>query len=139
MHTSNLKIYSKGRGTQQEVIDLSAKTTAALLDWLATRGKLNKKDPLFCAIDKVNFGHRLTGQAVDWIVKQACQAAGITKVMSSHRIRHSSITAALDATNGDIRKVMKLSRHTQIDTLMIYDDNRQKRQLEVTELLADMI
>jgi integrase/recombinase XerC len=59
--------------------------------------------------------------------------------MSPHRIRHSSITAALDATDGNVRKVQKLSRHTQLDTLMIYDDNRQKWQLEITDLLAEMV
>jgi integrase len=46
--------------------------------------------------------------------------------MSPHRIRHSAITAALDATDGNVRKVQKLSRHRQLDTLMIYDDNRGK-------------
>ena len=52
---------------------------------------------------------------------------------------HSSITAALDATDGNIRKVQKLSRHADPRTLMIYDDNRQKDQQEISSLLADMV
>jgi integrase/recombinase XerC len=59
--------------------------------------------------------------------------------MSPHRIRHSAITAALDATDGNVRKVQKLSRHKQIDTLMIYDDNRQRVQGELTGLLSDLV
>jgi integrase/recombinase XerC len=59
--------------------------------------------------------------------------------MSPHRVRHSSIAAALDATDGNVRKVQKLSRHANLDTLMRYDDNRRKDQLEVTELLDELI
>jgi integrase/recombinase XerC len=66
-------------------------------------------------------------------------AAGTEKVMSPHRIRHSVITAALDATNGDTRKVQKLSRHRNLNTLMIYDDNRHQHQSEVTNILADLV
>ena len=64
--------------------------------------------------------------------------AGIDKVMSPHRIRHSSITEALNLTNGDVRKVQKLSRHSNLNTLMIYDDNRQNLQGEVTNMLDDL-
>lgn len=134
-----LKIYGKGKETQAEIIDLSRPTTAALLEWLVTREEVSPEAPLFIALDSANVGHRLTGSAIAWIVKQTCLKAGITKPMSPHRIRHSSITAALDATNGNVRKVQKLSRHAQLDTLMIYDDNRQKWQLEMTDLLAEML
>jgi hypothetical protein len=41
--------------------------------------------------------------------------------------------------DGNVRKVQKLSRHRQLDTLMIYDDNRGKDQQEVTALLDDMV
>jgi integrase/recombinase XerC len=58
--------------------------------------------------------------------------------MSPHRIRHSSITHALDIT-GDVRKVQRLSRHVKLETLMIYDDNRQDIQGEVSELLSDAL
>ena len=59
--------------------------------------------------------------------------------MSPHRIRHSAITAALDATNGNVRKVQKLSRHKKLDTLMLYDDNRTNMQGEISSLLGDLI
>ncbi len=73
------------------------------------------------------------------MVRGRCKDAGITKVMSPHRVRHSSITAALDATNGDVRKVQKLSRHANLNTLMIYDDNRVNHQGEVTDLLDGLL
>jgi integrase/recombinase XerC len=34
---------------------------------------------------------------------QLCNQAGIKKQMSSHRIQHSAITTALDATDGNER------------------------------------
>ncbi|HEY9691892.1 MAG TPA: tyrosine-type recombinase/integrase [Oculatellaceae cyanobacterium] len=67
------------------------------------------------------------------------QSAGISKQLSPHRIRHSSVTAALEATGGDVRQVQKLSRHKKLDTLMIYDDNRQNAQGNVTSIWADLV
>jgi len=40
---------------------------------------------------------------------------------------------------GNHRKVQKLSHHRQLDTLMIYDDNRGSYQQEVTGLLDDKV
>ena len=69
------------------------------------------------------------------IVRRYCQKAGINKRMSPHRVRHSSITTALDKSNGNVRKVQKLSRHKNLNTLMIYDDNRNQDQLKLSNLL----
>jgi integrase/recombinase XerC len=90
-------------------------------------------------VDRATFGHRLSGNVIYNLVRDSATAAGIEKVMSPHRVRHSAITAALDATNGDTRKVQKLSRHKNLNTLMIYDDNRHQHQAEVTGILADLI
>ncbi len=44
--------------------------------------------------------------------------------LTPHKLRHSAITAALDATGGDVRRVQRLSRHARLETVMVYDDNR---------------
>jgi integrase/recombinase XerC len=41
-------------------------------------------------------------------------------LLQENRIRHSVITAALDATGGDLRKVQKLSRH--VNLIEYFDD-----------------
>ncbi len=133
-----LRILGKGKGTQSEVVGLSASTTSALLEWVIANGNRPADEPLFIALDFKNFGHRLTGDGIYKLVRRYCQQAGIAKRMSPHRIRHSSITAALDATSGNVRKVQKLSRHRQIDTLMIYDDNRANDQVELSEMLSGL-
>jgi integrase/recombinase XerC len=138
--SSTLRILGKGRGTQSEVIDLGAGTVEAIALWLeVSRGVRPDNAPLFTALDFHNSGHRLTGDGLHKIVSRLCRKAGIKKMMSCHRIRHSAITAALDATDGNVRKVQKLSRHRQLDTLMIYDDNRGRDQADVSALLDDMV
>jgi integrase/recombinase XerC len=72
------------------------------------------------------------------MVVRHSEKAGIKKQMSPHRIRHSAITAALDATDGDVPKVQKLSRHRNLNTFMIYDDNRGPDQQNITEMLDSM-
>jgi integrase/recombinase XerC len=133
-----LKILGKGKGTQTEIIGLSTSTTNALLDWSSAYKHKKPKAPLFVALDFQHKGHRITGDGIYKLVRRYCKQAGITKRMSPHRVRHSSITAALDATDGNVRKVQKLSRHRQIDTLMIYDDNRAKDQVELSEMLSGL-
>ncbi len=133
-----LTILGKGKGTQTEMIGISSSTTNALLDWTSAYKHKKKKAPLFVALDFKHEGHRITGDGIYKLVRRYCKRAGVKKIMSPHRVRHSSITAALDATDGNVRKVQKLSRHASIDTLMIYDDNRAKDQVELSELLSGL-
>jgi len=131
-----LAIIGKGRGSQKELISISEKATEALQDWLQARGDTEPGEALFIALDNVNRGHRLTGETIAYITKKAGQAAGIKKRLSPHRIRHSSITAALHHTGGDVARVQKLSRHAKVETLMIYNDRRENHQGEVTAILS---
>ena len=158
------KLWIKGKGKlTKEPITLSTKAIRLIDDWLGAIGERGNREsfgklrntgmgsspssihhslpttPLFCTVDRATFGHRLSGNAIYNIVRNTAESAGITKVMSPHRIRHSAITAALDATGGDARKVQKLSRHKNLNTLMIYDDNRRQHQAEVTGILAELV
>ena len=114
-------------------------TAVAVEAWLDTRTNKSSKQPLFIALDRAHYGHRMTGTAIYQLVRQTAKKAGVEKILSPHRIRHSGITAALDATNGDVRKVQKFSRHADLNTLMIYDDNRKNVQGEITDLLSNLI
>ena len=136
---ATLTILGKGRGTQSEKVKLPSKTVKAIADWLKCRSGVRPSDPLFTSLDPVNYGKPLTGDGVYKIVRVIALKAGITKTFSPHRIRHSSITSALDATNGDVRTVQKFSRHKKSDTLLIYDDNRENAQERVSELVSNLI
>jgi integrase/recombinase XerC len=136
---ATLRIYDKGRGTEAEIIRLGEETLKALSTYLKMRGETTPDDPLFVAHKSGYDGHRLSTNSIYNIVRHRCEKAGIKKVMSPHRIRHSAITTALDVTEGDVRRVQKLSRHRNLNTLLIYDDNRQNLQGEVTKLLNELV
>jgi integrase/recombinase XerC len=135
----SLLILGKGKGRQKEAVTLSSPTVGAVEDWLLMRGEVDLRQPLFVALDRAFWGHRLTGTAIYKLVEQVAKEAGIGKRLSPHRIRHSGITAALEATGGDVRSVQKLSRHTDLNTLTIYDDNRADVQGEISNLLAGLV
>lgn len=132
------RLWVKGKGkAQKEAVHLSARSTLAIADYLVERGDLAPGDPLFASEDHSGKGDgRLTPAGLYSIVGKLAERAGISKRLSPHRLRHTSITAALDASGGDVRAVRKLSRHAKIETLMVYDDNRQQKQAELTELLS---
>jgi integrase/recombinase XerC len=134
-----LRIFGKGRGNNAETVSLGSGTVNAIESWLEARGEHDPDKSLFCSVNAGYRDGRLCTQAIYNIVKERCQSAGISKAMSPHRVRHSSITAALEATGGDVRRVQKLSRHSSLNTLLIYDDNRKNHQGEVTDLLDSLV
>ena len=136
---ATLLIIGKGSNGKKETITLPPKTVSAISEWLLVRGEENINAPLFAAVDNANYGKRLSGNAIYTMVDKLCVAAGIPKKMSPHRIRHSAITAALDASDGNVRKVQKLSRHKDINTVITYDDNRHNHQDEMSQLLEDLV
>ncbi|MGB3755001.1 MAG: tyrosine-type recombinase/integrase [Rivularia sp. (in: cyanobacteria)] len=137
---STLSILGKGKGTQKETIDLSRKTVEAITDWLIASGRASlRKKPLFMVLAYNENGKRLSGEAIRRLVSGLCKKAGITKQMSPHRVRHSSITTVLDNNNGNYRATQRFSRHSKPDTVIKYDDNRQKLQKKMTDIIADLV
>jgi integrase/recombinase XerC len=139
-----LKILGKGQGTQKAIVTLDPATAVSIQEWLShcdirEPNKPYRDRALFVAMDNCHLGHRLTGSSIYHMVCALSRSVGIRKPMSPHRMRHSAITAALDATDGDVRKVQRLSRHKHIDTLMIYDDNRTNMQGQVSDLLGNIL
>jgi integrase/recombinase XerC len=134
-----LMILAKGKGSQKTRITVSNACAEAINSWLKEREPYINNEPMFISLDNANYGRRLLSSSIHYLVSSLCKQAGIEKSMSPHRVRHSGITAALDATGGNVRKVQKLSRHAKLDTLMIYDDNRANIQGEMTNLLEKLI
>ena len=82
---------------------------------------------------------RLSVDRLYQIVGGLAAAAGIDRVVSPHKIRHSSITALLDLNGGDVRSAQAHSRHKNLATLIRYDDGRQQLQGKAAKTLADAI
>ncbi|HLI48837.1 MAG TPA: tyrosine-type recombinase/integrase [Chthonomonas sp.] len=132
-----LSITGKGRGTQKEIVRLSPRLQQALRDYLSASGHAESVTaPLFISLSNCHRGQALTADGVYKIVRARAKACGIRKPISPHRLRHTAITLALDLSQGDIRRVQRLSRHARLETLRIYDDNRQDLQGEISETLS---
>lgn len=131
------RVWIKGKGqAQKSAVDLSPRAVEALNDYLSVRPAA---PPMFINEDRARKGDgRLTVDGLYALIRHLAKEAGIAKAMSPHRMRHTAITAALDATAGNVRAVQKLSRHAKIDTLLVYDDARQKQQKAVSELLSSI-
>lgn len=135
-----LWIVGKGRKGQSQPVSLGVSTINALNEWIcAIRDFSSLPEYLFFALIEHHWGHQLTPESIYYLVRKYANKAGILKQLSPHRLRHSAITAALEITNGDVRAVQKLSRHSSLNTLMVYDDNRRNEQGRVTDMLEDLL
>ena len=135
--SDKLWIIRKGK-IQKQAIDLAMKTRAALTQWLSVRGG-EASQPLFIALDNRAYGKRLSGRSLGYLVERLAKNADVEKRMSPHRVRHSSITAYLDLSDGNVRDARLLSGHAKLETLVIYDDRRKNVQGKVSSKLADLV
>lgn len=132
LEAGTVKVKGKGR-TEKTPLTLPHSTAAALSAWLAVRG--SSSGPLFTALSYNARGQRLTGRGVACIMRRLGEPQGVH--LRPHGIRHTAITDALDATNGDVRAVQRFSRHKSLAILSRYDDNRQDLGGEVARMIAD--
>jgi integrase/recombinase XerC len=131
-------IKAKGR-RERELVPLPAAVVEALRRYLPHRG--SQAGPLF--LTRGNRGKqrdgRLGTRSVLRIVRELGQRIG--RHVWCHGLRHSSITAALDAAAKagiGLDKVRAHSRHAVIGTLLIYADehDRQGTQKTLSDLVA---
>lgn len=114
-------ILGKGQD-EKERVTLPEPVGRALAGWVELRGR--EPGALFTSLDRARKGSgRISGEGIRVLVARLGKKAGLG-VVRPHGLRHAGITAALDA-GVDVREVRKYSRHKRIETVLIYDDNRQ--------------
>jgi integrase/recombinase XerC len=150
------KLTILGKGKRAKVaIDLSDSVSYALEEWLNFHpcnapgqplscrtqpgGNLQVDAPLIVSLSHNCYGARIAGDSIYRIVQGYAEAAGIERRVSPHRLRHSSITAFLDASGGNLRAAQALSRHSNQNTLNLYDDNRRQEQKGASGMLEDLL
>jgi len=133
-----LWVLGKGRA-QKEARTLPASTLEAIDRWLALRGDIAREDePAVCVnIAHRQPGRRLTGNGLYRVIRSLGDLAGIRA--RPHGLRHASITAELDTSNGDVRAVQAHARHANPQTTMRYDDNRQDMAGRTAAKLAEAL
>lgn len=129
----SVNVLGKGRFVR-EALALPEPTRAAVAAWVALRG--DAEGPLFVSRSNNSpDGTRLTTRNVHRIIRDLGRVAGLGRV-TPHGLRHAAITAALEATRGDVTRVAQFSRHKKIQTLSIYDDRRRADAAAVANMVA---
>ncbi len=129
-----LLVLRKGR-TERESLALPPPTMKALADWLAVRG--GEPGPLFTNEDRARKGRRLTANGLYRVMRRLGRDIG--RRVRPHGLRHAAVTQALELTSGDVRSVARFSAHRSIQTVLLYDDNRQDVGGEVARLVAESV
>jgi integrase/recombinase XerC len=134
------RILVMGKGRRQKTPrTLPAATLGALEAWLEVRERFAEPDQaaLFVNLAHHSAGQRITGRGLHHLIAQIGASVGLKT--RPHGLRHASITAALDANNGDVRAVQQHARHTNPQTTMRYDDNRRDLAGQVASGLAGLL
>ena len=111
-----LSVLGKGR-RERQWMELPERTAACLREWIELRGR--QEGPLFTNLDRRTKGGRLTGQGLYKIVRSLGESVGIRT--RPHGIRHATITQRIQS-GMTLPEVQDFSRHSDIKTLMVYND-----------------
>ena len=136
----------KGKGMDdREKVTLPEETRDAVARWILARG--TAEGPLFTSLA---FRHRagargrsgapaqrLTGRSVARLMERLAAGASLPRA-NPHSLRHTSITAALDA-GVPLRDVQAHSRHAKADMVARYDDNRRAPAAKVARTVASLV
>ncbi|MDQ3642201.1 MAG: tyrosine-type recombinase/integrase [Actinomycetota bacterium] len=123
-----LKILRKGN--KAAIIPLAPRTSRALDLYIDER----TTGPIFLGVK----GDRMDRYAADRTVKRLARRAGISKRISPHSLRHSFITAALDA-GVPLRDVQEAASHADPRTTMRYDRGRGSLDRHATYIVATFL
>ncbi len=119
----------RGKGEKVRVVFLSDSAKNAIWEYLKARKDMD--EPLFIQYSRNGAkGNRLTPRSIERIVKYYAIAAGISKKVTPHIIRHSFATDLL-SNGADIRSVQMMLGHANIATTQIYTHITDKQLRDV--------
>ncbi len=118
------------KGGKGAIVPLAPRTARAVRLYIGER----TNGPIFLGAE----GGRMDRHAADRAVKRIARRAGISKRISPHSLRHSFITAALDAGVA-LRDVQDAASHSDPRTTMRYDRARHSLDRHATYVVATFI
>lgn len=119
-----------GKGQEPERVVLPGRTLEAIQAAIGDRDH----GPLLLT----QYATRMNREAAGRIVRRFALEARIPKNVTPHSLRHSAITALLEA-NPDITAARDFARHVDVSTTQIYDRRRRKLDAAGSYAIANFI
>ena len=118
-----------GKGSKERLVPISKRAIQELGYWFDDRNHMTIKPGEEDYVFLNRYGKHLTRTMILIMIKRQAKAAGITKTISPHTLRHSFATALLEG-GADLRVIQALLGHESIGTTEIYThlDTSQLRQ-----------
>ncbi len=108
-----------GKGSKERLVPISKKAVDELSFWFDDRCHMNIKAGEEDYVFLNRRGAHLTRTMILIMIKDTAAAAGITKTVSPHTLRHSFATALLEG-GADLRAIQAMLGHESIGTTEIY-------------------
>ena len=113
-------ILGKGHTEKDTYIKIIEPVYNAIKDYLDSKGKYSKAEPLFTSTSNRALGKRITKESLSQILKNRFRQAGYdTPRLTAHSLRHTSNTM-LYKSGADLYKVQQHARHQDPKTTEIY-------------------
>lgn len=121
-----------GKGSKERLVPISGEALREIELWLLDRNlmKVKKGEEEYVFLNRR--GAHLTRVMVFIMIKQAAEAAGISKNVSPHTLRHSFATALLQG-GANLRVIQEMLGHEDISTTQIYT------HIDITELREELL
>ena len=131
------KVRVVGKGTTEaRWLPMSRAAAEALAAWLAVRP--GGSPALFVRLDAAaGEPARMTTDGLYYVFTALGRAAGLSRRLTPHMIRHASITRLAERTGGDMPRIQEFSRHAKVETVGVYIRNARDAAAGLAELLGE--
>ena len=136
-----LLIHGKGRDAKDQFVILTDKAYKPIEEYLATKGKAKKAEPLFTSQSNNSFNQRLTTKSISRLVKEGLRSIGIdSREYTAHSLRHTTAVSILKA-GGALSDAQAVLRHSDPATTQMYTETikEELRLKNAPEALIDNI
>ena len=112
-------LVARGKGSKERLVPVGAPAAESVRAYLATAREVLLRGRRSKDLFVTPRARRMTRQAFGKIVARHARAAGITRPISPHKLRHSFATHLLEG-GADLRVVQAMLGHADVSTTQIY-------------------